>query len=108
MAPGTDAMCSASWPSEKDLGCGFHESLSAGTRSRTRLVVCASCSTSIHKVSARLINSPFCFLVNRGCLQFCGFGPLCDFRIDVRPTVGNAFAMILGEQAKRRMPERDE
>src|SRR5437879_3124717 len=40
--PGTDAMCRANWPSEKDFGWGFQASLSYGIRSKTRLVVCAS------------------------------------------------------------------
>ena len=43
---GTVAMCSASWPSVIDFGCGFHPRCSCGTRSSTRLVVCASCSSS--------------------------------------------------------------
>ena len=44
--PGSPAMCRASTPSDIDFGCGFHSSLSAGTRSRTRRVVAASFSNS--------------------------------------------------------------
>src|SRR3954471_8880979 len=44
--PGTVAMCSASWPSDHDFSCGFHARCASGTRSRTRLVVSASCSSS--------------------------------------------------------------
>src|SRR5260370_29248201 len=40
--PGTDAMCRANCPREKAFGWGFQASLSAGIRSHTRLVVCAS------------------------------------------------------------------
>src|SRR6476620_4040986 len=46
MAPGADARCIASLPSDIDLVCGAHASLSDGTRSSTRLVVLASDSNS--------------------------------------------------------------
>src|SRR2546426_2525480 len=46
MYPGLIATCSASSPSDIDLGCGFHDSLSLGTRSRTRRVVAFSTSSS--------------------------------------------------------------
>src|SRR3954468_5222537 len=46
MAPGRFATCMASCPRLMDLGCGFHWSLSSGTRSSTRRVACASCSSS--------------------------------------------------------------
>src|SRR5206468_1992384 len=36
----------ASSPSDIDLGCGFHDSFSSGTRSSTRRVVACSCSSS--------------------------------------------------------------
>ncbi len=44
--PGTVAICSASCPSDIDFSCGFHPRCACGTRSRTRRVVCASCSSS--------------------------------------------------------------
>src|SRR5260370_19815645 len=60
--PGTDAMCRANWPREKDLGWGFQASLSSGIRSKTRFVVCASWSISIKMESTSLITAPFyCF-----------------------------------------------
>jgi len=60
MAPGTDAMCSASCPSDIDLSCGFHVSRSPGTRSSTRRVVCASCSSSCSNSSIAVIGfAPF-------------------------------------------------
>src|SRR4051794_17887600 len=46
MAPGRFATCMASCPRLMDLGWGFHWSLSSGTRSSTRRVACASCSSS--------------------------------------------------------------
>src|SRR6185503_15006083 len=46
MTPGLAATCSASAPSDIDFGCGFHASLSDGTRSSTRRVVDASFSNS--------------------------------------------------------------
>src|SRR5204863_5708250 len=46
MWPGDEATCSASSPSDIDFGCGFHPSLSLGTRSSTRRVVLASLSNS--------------------------------------------------------------
>src|SRR6267378_355496 len=60
--PGTDAMCRANWPGEKDFGWGFQASLSSGIRSKTRFVVCASWSISIKMESTSLITAPFyCF-----------------------------------------------
>ncbi len=46
MNPDPPAMCIARSPSDIDLACGFHASLSDGTRSSTRRVVFASCSNS--------------------------------------------------------------
>jgi hypothetical protein len=44
--PGIVATCSASWPNEKDFGCGRHDRCSSGTRNNTRSVAFASASSS--------------------------------------------------------------
>jgi hypothetical protein len=56
---GVCAMCKASWPADMDFGCGFHVSLSAGTRSRKRRVVGSSRSNSARRDWAMGTDSPF-------------------------------------------------
>jgi hypothetical protein len=67
-APGTFAVCSASWPSEDDFGCGLQVSLASGTRSSTRRVVFASVSSSASRGSAMGFMEALRFSRN-------GFGP---------------------------------
>src|SRR5262249_1614543 len=58
ITPGAEATCCASSPSDIDFGCGFHVSLSVGTRSSTRLVVLASFSNSARKACVTDIGPP--------------------------------------------------
>ena len=55
---GKVAMCNASSPAVCDFSCGFHRSLSCGTRSRNLRVVFAACSNSLSMAPAMDISAP--------------------------------------------------
>src|SRR5438128_1850314 len=100
MAPGTVATCSASWPSDIDLSCGFHARRSPGTRSSTRRVVFASCSSSCSSISMVDIT-----VLLHTCLA-ARLRLLPDTLVQRRPSAHDTLAEIVGDEAKCRMPER--
>src|SRR5437867_11536190 len=81
MTPGLAATCSASSPSDIDLGCGFHESLSVGTRSSTRRVVPASLSNSWRTAAHMDMAEPSCLgtLDTTYDFGFAANGPTAGF-----------------------------
>src|SRR4029077_1230091 len=81
MTPGLAATCSASSPSDIDLGCGLHESFSVGTRSRTRRVVPASLSDSLRTAAPLGLSGPPCFgaLDTTYDFGFAANGPTAGF-----------------------------
>src|SRR5882724_2896782 len=95
-APGTIAICSASWPSVLAFSCGRHPSRLSGTRSRTRRVVRASSSSSRSMPSMSGIGLPFHLL-----------DPAPDAVYQKRPALRQLLAIAFREQADRRVAERD-
>src|SRR5580704_10264378 len=61
-----------SWPSENDFGWGFQANLSSGTRSRTRRVVHASCSSSFTIASTIAMIPPLFFMKQQRHLLLTG------------------------------------
>ena len=99
--PGTVATCSASWPSDIDFVCGFHDRCACGTRSSTRRVASDSCSSSASSAS---ING-------HDKLLLCparGFGCLPDTRVQRRPSGSDLRPMILREWPYQGVRKRDQ
>src|SRR6476620_3976895 len=99
-APGTVAMCSASWPSDIDFSCGFQPSDASGTRSSTRRVVCASCSSSCSNVSMMAIMLPPFWLLRFGCRAHA-----LEHRL---PPGGNALTMSILDESEGEVLEHDQ
>src|SRR5213075_1224539 len=92
----------ASCPSDIDFSWGLKLSLSAGTRSRTRRVVWASCSSSCRSASIILI----CISPSVGLSL--GFGLLARALQNVRPTLPQALPVVVRDEPERRVAEGDE
>src|SRR4029453_7224776 len=99
-APGVMAMWSASWPSDIDLSCGFQARRSPGTRSRTRRVVCASCSSSCSMLA----------MIDMGLLLSSVDGAICLGLLphpieQLRPAERQALSDLVRDEPERGMPE---
>src|SRR5688500_1203298 len=101
--PGTCATCSASCPRLHDFGCGRQSRWASGTRSSTRLVAPASCSSSCSNAVAIAMTNPPEMMKSLLVL-----GKAANPRVQDAPAAADVLPDVVGNEAQRRVPEGDE